>query len=326
MPNSIFSIATESDFNAAAIAVFNYQAINNVTYKKYIDLLGIDIKTISTIQQIPFLPISFFKTHAIISGKLPTEITFSSSGTSGYNTSKHEVCDLQLYKASFLKSFQLFYGNPKDYCFIALLPSYLEREGSSLIYMIDEFISQSTHPLSGFYPQIDEKFITMLRTIENQTKGKVVLWGVTFALLQLAEQYEFDLRNFIVMETGGMKGRRKELTRYELYEILTEKLHVQNIHSEYGMTELLSQAYSKNDGNFACPPWMKILIREVNDPFTLLPINKTGAINVIDLANYYSCSFIATDDAGKLLDNNSFEVLGRIDNSDMRGCNLMVSL
>lgn len=282
-----------------------------------------------TIKDIPFLPIQFFKTNVITTTNFEPEIIFESSGTTGENISRHFVKKLSLYKKSFLNGFKLFYGNPEELCILALLPGYLDRQNSSLITMADQLIKLSGHSHSGFYLHNHEKLYQTL--VHNEIrKQPVLLIGVTFALLDFAEKYSIELTYTTVMETGGMKGRREEITREEVHTFLKEKLKLQNIHSEYGMTELLSQAYSKEKGLFKCPPWMKILIREENDPFEITASPKNdkpaiGLLNIIDLANIYSCSFIATDDVGKLYHNESFEVLGRRDNSDMRGCSLLTA-
>lgn len=324
LTNDIFNINSEQSFNNIAIEVFKFQYENNPTYNQFCKLLNIDTNKITQTHEIPFLPIEFFKSHEIKSGNFDEEVVFLSSGTTGQNQSKHYVKDLLIYQTSYTKAFEFFYGNIKDYCVLALLPSYLEREGSSLIYMMDDFIKKSNHPKSGFFLNNEAFLIENLQFL-TKNKQKTILFGVSFALLDLAEKYEIDLSDVIIMETGGMKGRREELTRNELHNIYKESFNVKNIHSEYGMTELLSQAYSKRDGVFNTPPWMKVLIRDVNDPLSLLNNNKTGGINIIDLANIYSCSFIATQDLGKLNNDQSFEVLGRFDNSDIRGCNLLIS-
>ncbi len=324
LEKQVFDIQNEHDFEKAALAIFRYQALHNAVYKRYLELLKVNVEAIHHIEKIPFLPISFFKQEKIVTGQFEPAIVFTSSGTTGMVNSAHYVKDEQLYIKSFLQCFRQFYGDEKDYTFICLLPSYLERAGSSLIYMMDYLVKASGKPQSGFYPQLNDDFIAVIKTLQQDKTQKVFFIGVTFALLELAEQYPCDLSNFIIMETGGMKGRRKEITRAELYEILQQNLNAKAIHSEYGMTELLSQAYSKENGQFFCPKHMKVLIRDLNDPFTLLATNKTGVINVIDLANIYSCTFIATQDAGKVLNNGSFEVLGRVDHSDVRGCNLLM--
>ncbi len=321
----IFTITSPSEFKQLALDVFRFQASKNEVYKQYVTALKINIDTVNDIKQIPFLPIEFFKTHKITTASANniSEQLFTSSGTTGTIQSKHYVNDVSIYEKSYLKAFELFYGNVQDYCILALLPSYLERDGSSLIYMVDDLINKSKHPESGFYLNNYDELISKINKLEQQ-KQKTILIGVTYALLDLTEKQNFNLKHTIIMETGGMKGKRKEMVREELHTILCKGFGVNVIHSEYGMTELLSQAYSKGNGIFNCPPWMQVLIRDTNDPFTFLPYNKTGGINVIDLANINSCSFIATQDLGKMFPDNSFEVLGRYDNSDIRGCNLLV--
>ena len=322
--DSIFNIHNPSEFKALALEVFHYQASENVLYKRYIKALKVNVPEVKELEQIPFLHIEFFKTHCIHTGNQETTAKiFTSSGTTGSAQSKHYVNDITVYERSYQKGFECFYGHIEEYCILALLPSYLERVGSSLIYMADDLIKQSKHPQSGFYLHNYQELINVLKQLNDQ---KVILLGVTYALLEIAEQLKmpFENKNLVIMETGGMKGKRKEMVREELQAALCKNFGVKQIHSEYGMTELLSQAYSKGDGIFNCPPWMRILIRDTNDPLTILPSGKTGGINVIDLANIHSCSFIATQDLGKLWDNNSFEVLGRFDNTDIRGCNLLV--
>jgi phenylacetate-coenzyme A ligase PaaK-like adenylate-forming protein len=321
--DKIFNIRSSMDFETLALEVFRYQAKNNDTYSKYLNYLGIIPGSIYKLNRIPFLPIEFFKTRKIITGKdVPGKI-FTSSGTTGAGTSKHYVTDISLYQESFTRTFQYFYGNPEQYCILALLPSYLEREGSSLIYMMDYLIKKSNNPESGFYlDKLDDLAEKIVRLREQNQK--ILLFGVSFALLNLAEKYKPDLSGQIVMETGGMKGRKHEIIREELHEILCKAFNTKLIHSEFGMTELLSQAYSKGDGIFHTPPWMKVLIRDGYDPLSYVKKGRSGGINVIDLANYNSCSFIETRDLGRLLPDGGFEVSGRFDSSDIRGCNLMV--
>lgn len=319
----IFNVRSSTDFETLALEVFQYQAKNNKTYSNYLNYLGIIPGNTHQLDQIPFLPIEFFKTCKIITAKdVPGKI-FTSSGTTGTGTSKHYVTDISWYRESFTRTFQYFYGNPEQYCILALLPSYLEREGSSLIYMMDYLIKKSNNPESGFYldklDTLEEKIIRLRE--QNQ---KILLFGVSFALLDLAEKYKPDLSGQIVMETGGMKGRKEEIIREELHKVLNKAFNTKVIHSEFGMTELLSQAYSKGDGIFHTPPWMKVLIRDGYDPLSYVKKGQTGGINVIDLANYNSCSFIETRDLGRLLPKGGFEILGRFDSSDVRGCNLMV--
>ncbi|MGX1928476.1 LuxE/PaaK family acyltransferase [Flagellimonas sp. 2504JD4-2] len=318
----IFSISSQTDFKELALKVFAFQFQHNPTYRAYCDHLQKSPSNVFHIPDIPFLPIEFFKTQWVVSSTKAPQAIFESSGTTSDNTSKHHVADLSLYEKSFVEGFNTFYGPVEDYCILALLPSYLEREGSSLIYMVNDLIKQSKHPSSGFYLNNLSELSQKLNGLQDQGT-KILLIGVSFALLDLAEQFEMPLRNTIVMETGGMKGRRKELIREELHSILKKAFQVPEIHSEYGMTELLSQAYSKGDGLFECPPWMQIVTRDTEDPLGIQSHEKTGGINVIDLANVYSCSFIATQDLGKTYANRTFEVLGRFDHSDVRGCNLM---
>lgn len=319
----IFNINTEADFEHLALKVFKFQFENNAVYRSFCDLLNIYVTDVKSIKDIPFLPIQFFKSHKVLCDCFKEETVFTSSGTTGQTVSKHYVSNLNLYKKSFLKGFEQFYGNIEDYTILALLPSYLDRDGSSLIYMVEDLIKRSHSKKSGFYLNNLDELNTVL--IEQENNGnKTLLIGVSFALLDLVETYQFQLRHTIVMETGGMKGRRKELIRSELHELLEKGFGVNKIHSEYGMTELLSQAYSKGNGIFECPNWMRILARDTEDALTILDTSQTGGINVIDLANLYSCSFIATQDLGKVFPDNSFEILGRFDSSDIRGCNLMV--
>ncbi len=321
--NDIFNIKTEEDFKSMALKVFRFQFENNPVYRSFCDLLYIHPSDVTHLVDIPFLPIQFFKSHQVLCNTDLTQKVFTSSGTTGSITSKHYIKDLKIYEESFRKGFHHFYGNIEDYALLALLPSYLEREDSSLIYMVEQLISDSKHPKSGFYLNNYSELHNTL-TLLNQRDEKVLLIGVSFALLDLTEKYQFQLNQTIIMETGGMKGRRKELIRDELHAILKNGFGVEAIHSEYGMTELLSQAYSKGNGVFECPPWMKILTRDTEDALTLNPTNKTGGINVIDLANIYSCSFVATQDLGKVHTDGTFEIIGRFDTSDIRGCNLMV--
>ncbi len=319
----IFSISSEDAFHRLALDVFKFQFETNSVYRSFCDLLYKHPSAINRIEDIPFLPIQFFKSHEVLSSKAQIEETFSSSGTTGTITSKHFVSDLSVYEQSFRKGFNNFYGNISDYTILALLPNYLERKGSSLVYMVNDMIQQSHYPESGFYLDNITELKDQLITLDSKGK-KILLIGVSFALLDMIERYQFSLKNTIVMETGGMKGRRKELVRDELHNILKQGFGVSQIHSEYGMTELLSQAYSKGNGRFTCPNWMRILTRDPEDALTLQQQGKTGGINVIDLANINSCSFIATQDLGHVYDDNSFEIIGRFDSSDIRGCNLMV--
>lgn len=321
--NRIFNIKDQTDFLKIALEIFDYQYNKNTVYQNFITSLGKNHDAIKTPDDIPFLPVEFFRNQKIVTGDLPVEMIFETSGTTGVAPGKHFVNDLSLYEESFLKTFSLFYGDPGEYLIFALLPSYTDREGSSLVYMADKLIERSLHTLSGFYKGNIEDLLKAIRKA-NTGDQKILLFGVSFALLDLAEKQSPDLSGVIVMETGGMKGRRKELTRLELHTILKEKFNVTSIHSEYGMTELMSQAYSKGDGIFYCPPWMKVVIRDPQDPLTLYTgTGRTGGINIIDLANINSCSFIATGDLGRLHEDGGFEVLGRFDSSDIRGCNLL---
>lgn len=322
-PTAIFSISGKKDFEKIAMKVFRYQYENNLVYQKFCDLIKRNPDNVKSVIDVPFLPIQFFKSHNVLSSTEAIQQTFTSSGTTGMQTSRHLVTDITIYQESYRKGFSEFYGNIENYCVLALLPSYLEREGSSLIYMVEDLIELSNHPDSGFYLNNYDELILKLEELDNSGQN-VLLIGVTYALLDLVDQHKFDLMNTIIMETGGMKGKRKEMIREELHTILCNGFGVPTIHSEYGMTELLSQAYSLGNGIFECPPWMQIIIRDPEDALTLLPEGKNGGINVIDLANINSCSFIATQDLGKKYPNHSFEVLGRFDNSDIRGCNLMV--
>lgn len=321
--NEIFSIASEEDFNNAALDIFKFQFKNNGVYRSFCDLLYKHPSDIKRIEDIPFLPIQFFKSHKVICSTSTVEEVFSSSGTTGAITSKHFVTDRSIYEQSFRQGFNTFYGNIKDYTILALLPNYLEREGSSLIYMVNDMIKASGQPESGFYLNNLEALKKQLIALDSEGK-KIMLIGVSFALLDLVESHQFQLKNTIVMETGGMKGRRKELVRDELQTILKQGFGVSKIHSEYGMTELLSQAYSHGDGLFKCPNWMRVLTRDPEDALTLQKRGKTGGINVIDLSNINSCAFIATQDLGRVYIDHSFEIIGRFDSSDIRGCNLMV--
>lgn len=319
----IISIQTTKEFHKTAMKVFRFQFQHNEVYQKYCLLLRKSPENVKHITEIPFLPIEFFKSKEVLSTIDPIQTTFTSSGTTGIITSKHHVTDLSFYEASFRSAFSKFYGNIEDYAVLALLPSYLEREGSALIYMAKDFIEGSNHPDSGFYLHNYKELAQKLIQLDSDGQN-VLLLGVTYALLDMIELQKFELKNTIVMETGGMKGKRKEMIREELHTLLTDGFGVHKIHSEYGMTELLSQAYSFGDGVFECPPWMDILIRDTEDPLSLIETEKTGGINIIDLANINSCSFIATQDLGKKYNNATFEVLGRFDNADVRGCNLMV--
>lgn len=337
-PHRIFDLkANDPDFQELCLRVFRFQAYNNPIYALFLKHLRIPVDEVYKLTQIPFLPIEFFKSHRVVSGTASAEIVFTSSGTTGTQTSSHEVLDLELYQRSFRQTFQQFYGDPAEMTILALLPSYLERAGSSLIHMVDDLIDQSQYPESGYFLYEHEELSEKLLDLRRKGR-KVLLLGVSYALLDYADFLAAsdsktatelstalaDFPELIVMETGGMKGRRREMIREELHQILVKAFKRPAIQSEYGMTELLSQAYSKANGIFECPPWMKIILRDTNDPFSEVQAGQSGGINVIDLANFYSCSFIATQDLGRMHEGGRFEVLGRFDQSDIRGCNLMI--
>ncbi len=324
LSQKIFEIENDETFEKLALEIFRMQSTNNSIYNQYIQHLKIDSKKIDRIEKIPFLPIQFFKYHQIVTGTQQTEQIFISSGTTDANISKHYVGDINLYERSFITAFEHFYGDTNQYCILALLPSYLERQGSSLVYMVNNLIYRSNNCESGFYLNQINELAQKLNKLSDE-KQKILLIGVSFALLELVETHNLQLNNTIIMETGGMKGRRKELTRPELHQILKQGFGVQNIHSEYGMTELLSQAYSKGEGIFKTPAWMKILVRDLYDPFSYLPYLYNGGVNVIDLANLNSCCFIETSDIGVVYKDGSFSVNGRFDYSDIRGCNLLAT-
>jgi hypothetical protein len=309
-------------FDELAVALFRHQFLYNPVYYHYCSHLQVTLEQVKVAADIPFLPVSFFKTHEVKTGVFEPEAIFTSSTTTGSTPSRHLVKNLDLYEQSFMKAFHLFYGSPQQYVILALLPSYLEREGSSLILMADRLIRESGHPQSGFYLHNLAALQETFQLLEKQ-QNPVLLLGVTFALLDFAEQFPTVLKNTIIMETGGMKGKRKEMIRQEVHEALTKRLGVSLVHSEYGMTELLSQAYSNGNGLYKCPPWMKVVLSDPNDPLQVLSTGKTGLINIIDLANIHSCAFIQTSDIGKTYADGSFEVLGRLDQSDIRGCSLM---
>lgn len=320
----IFKIRSAEAFNEIALEIFRYQHKMNLIYSEYTGHLGINQDRIEKYEDIPFLPISFFKDHKIVSGNAEEEEIFYSSGTSGMKPSSHYVLDPALYKESFMKGFTSFYGDPGKYRILGLLPSYLERKGSSLVFMVNEMIKSGGHKESGFFLSDFDQLSAVLKDL-SLTGKKTLLIGVSFALVDFAENHGFPLdENIIIMETGGMKGRREEITRQALHQKLCDALSIKEIHSEYGMTELLTQAYSKGDGRFRCPPWMKVIIRDIQDPFYFLPPGESGAINIIDLANIHSCAFIETQDIGRMHHDGSFEVLGRTDASDIRGCSLMI--
>lgn len=321
LQQKIFTVTAEN-FEEVALQVFRFQYKNNAVYHEYVNTLKKNIDTINSIEQIPFLPISFFKTHKIIAANT-FEKVFESSGTTGQTTSKHYIHSLSLYEESFMQCFHNFFGNVNNYCILGLLPSYLERENSSLVYMVNYLIEKSQHTQSGFFLNEYDKLNSTIQQLE-QTQQPYLLFGVTFALLHFSEIFQGKISCGSIIETGGMKGRGKELIRTELHEILKAKFNTENISSEYGMTELLSQAYLNSKQKFEAPRWMKIIIRDVYNPFSYVEAGNTGAINVIDLANIYSCSFIETADLGKAFSDGTFEVLGRTDHSEIRGCNLLV--
>lgn len=312
-----------NNFGELALRVFQFQYQFNPTYQKYCKLLHIhDMNRVDSLDKIPFLPIEFFKAYEIKSTAFDADVVFSSSSTTGKGQSFHHVKNVEVYRQSFRQAFEHFYGSISEYSIFALLPSYLERHGSSLVYMLEDFIQLSNDNESGFYLHNHQELYEKLISAKQANK-KIILFGATFGLLDFADQYELNLEDAIIIETGGMKGRREELTRHEIHTYLKARLGVHQIHSEYGMTELLSQAYAPSDGIFYCPAWMKVCITDMNDPFEKLSVGKTGVINVIDLANIYSCSFIQTSDLGRLSEDGGFEILGRLDYSDLRGCSLL---
>ena len=319
--DKIFNV-DDKNFEQIAFEVFRFQYINNNIYKSYCDLLKKTPSNIGDISGIPFLPISFFKSHSVMCTKKYDKV-FHSSGTTNENLSKHYVSDIHIYEQSFLKNFIDNYGDPKDYVILGLLPNYMENENSSLIYMVNNLIELSESNDSGFFLKEYDFIIEKMKSLARENK-KIILVGVSYALLDLTESKNLNFENTIIIETGGMKGRRREMIKKELHETLKERTGLKKIHSEYGMTELLSQAYSKGDGIFSCPNWMRVFIRDINDPNFLYSNNKSGGINIIDLANINSCSFIATEDMGSLHKNGNFEIMGRIDHTDTRGCNLLV--
>lgn len=326
--NTVFNQLSDDDFLKQSLEIFHFQYENNPVYKNWVNLLKVDISEVTKLEKIPFLPIEFFKHHKILSCPIHSQtIEFTSSSTTSQTPSTHFVNDISIYEESFLKGFHLFYGPPEEYCILALLPNYLQRKGSSLVYMCKRLIEDSNHPYSGFFLENIDELILKINELK-QSSQKVLLIGVSYALMDLSDRGVKLNENFIVMETGGMKGTRKELLKPELHTYLKTRFNVNSIHSEYGMTELLSQAYSLGNGLFQSPPWMKFLIREVDDPLQIRNDFKTGGINVIDLANINSCSFIATKDLGRLVKTASnkieLELMGRYDHSDVRGCNLMM--
>ncbi len=320
----IFTISSTEEFNALALELFEWQASENPVYKAYLSNLSVDINSTEHFSEIPFLPIGFFKNHKVISGNFEPACVFKSSGTSGMQASSHYVKDEEIYRKSYLKGFAHFYGSPSGYRFLGLLPSYLERRGSSLVDMVKGLMDESGFIENGFFLHEHEQLARQLKLLSS-SGDPTILIGVSFALLDFAEEFHFPLgRNIIMMETGGMKGRKEEITREEMHRQLSDAFGLSQIHAEYGMTELLSQAYSLGNGAFVTPPWMKVLVRDIQDPFCILPAGKTGALNIIDLANIHSCAFIETQDIGKINEDGTFEVLGRTDSSDVRGCSLMI--
>ncbi|NCI46091.1 LuxE/PaaK family acyltransferase [Sediminibacterium soli] len=321
--NNIFSLTTGSgNFTAQCRELFRFQFEHNAVYRQWCGLIGKDLADDKTLTQIPALPISFFKTHEVVTGSFRPELLFESSGTTGMVTSRHRVKHTSLYQKSFREAFRRFYGEVKDWCVLGLLPAYLERQHSSLVYMVDDLVKASGHPQSGFYLNEFEQLSHTLQQLEAAGQNTLLI-GVTFGLLDFAEAFPQKLRHTTVMETGGMKGRKKEMTRAEVHHLLCSGLGVDRIHSEYGMTELLSQAYSKGGGRFTCPPWMRVLVRDEEDPLRVSETGR-GLLQVIDLANVHSCAYIATEDVGIVHADGSFEVWGRLDNSDIRGCSLLV--
>lgn len=321
---SILPTINESNFEDVALQVFKFQYKNNLLYQSYVNFLGKDASQINDVRGIPFLPIRFFKSHEVKTGIWQPEIIFTSSATTGVTPSQHAVASLEFYLKTATAAFEQAYGPLHEYHFLALLPSYLERRGSSLIAMIDHFVRADASGQSGYYLRNHAELVHAILKLKRSPK-RTILWGVSFALLDLAEEMDIDLSHCIIIETGGMKGRRKEWVREELHDYLCRRFHVKEIHSEYGMTELLSQAYSPGRGYFQCVPWMKVLIRELNDPMQTVSGDRIGGINVVDLANFNSCSFVETEDLGRVGQSGYFEVLGRADNSEVRGCNLLIT-
>jgi len=318
----IFSVSDDADFRRKALEIFRFQYDRNPVYKRFCDLTDRPPQSVKRIEDIPFLPVEFFKYFPVVSAPPPYDAVFESSGTTGMQRSRHYVKDLQIYRQSYATVFEMFYGPPSDWVILALLPSYLERNNSSLIHMMRDLVSRA-RPGSGFYLYNYDALYRRLQ--QSMDSGeKILLFGVSFALWDFAERYRPRLSNTVVMETGGMKGRKREPVREELHALLKEYFGISSVHSEYGMTELLSQAYSYGEGLFSSPPWMRVLIRDTEDPFDFTGPGKTGGINIIDLANVYSCSFLATRDLGKMHSDGRFEILGRFDNSDIRGCNLLL--
>ena len=322
--NDLLQISSEEEFENLSMELFKYQSKNNHVYSKYLDLLGINDSSVTKLDHIPFLPIQFYKSQPIRTGDWEADKVFESSGTTGQIRSRHYVRSLDWYNRVSARIFEKCYGKPDQYDILALLPSYLERDGSSLVYMVDYFIQLSNSKSSQFVLNEYEKVLNTIELSRKQGRS-VILFGVTFALLDMAERYQTDFSNVIVIETGGMKGRREELTRSQVHQKLRESFRGVSIHSEYGMTELLSQAYALKGGIFKCPAWMNVRLRDITDPFSYVPEGATGGVNIIDLANFDTCSFIETEDLGRMKDKNTFEILGRFDNSEIRGCNILVS-
>lgn len=318
----IFGIKSKQEFERLALHIFRLQAVTVPCYREYCAHIGVNVTKVTHVLDIPYLPIQFFKTHSIYNPKETPELVFSSSRTTGQIPSLHKVVDSRFYEKSIFKGFNHFYGSVDGYCVLALLPSYLEREGSSLVHMAGQFINASRFKESGFYLKDYDRLVVTLSDLERR-RIPTLLLGVSFALLELAQNYPIKLNHTLVMETGGMKGRRKEMIREELHDVLKNAFKVEKIHSEYGMTEMLSQAYAQNPNQYHTPPWMKIYIRDSEDPLSLVSEGKTGGINVVDLANLHSCSFIATQDLGKVNADGSIQILGRFDHAEVRGCNLM---
>lgn len=327
---NIFNILTDDDFVNASLKTFRYQYNNIEVYRKFVDYLKINPNEVDELTKIPFLPIEMFKNHQILDTNVTTDLFFQSSGTTQMNLSKHFIADPNIYEESIYKSFEKFIGKPEDFIFLGLLPSYLEKQNSSLIYMVDYLMKKSAKPENGYFLYNHSDLFELLNTLQDK---KVILFGVSFALLDFIDYCHSErsgeslnfLENLVVIETGGMKGRKEEMTKDELLKILQQGFKTDKIYSEYSMTELLSQAYSLGENIYQCPNWMKILVRNAEDPFNYEKEGRTGAINIIDLANIHSCSFIATQDLGKTLTEGKFQVLGRIDHSDIRGCSLLIS-
>jgi len=323
--SEIFSLSNGADFEAMALRLFRFQAKHNAVYREYLSYLRTDVSSVHALKDIPYLPIQFFKTHRVITNPagLPVQEVFRSSGTTGQKHSLHEVVNRDFYQHSLLQGFERAYGNPQKYAFLGLLPNYLENKQASLIFMVKELMRASGGKNNGFFLNNFGDLDLTIRLLEDEGKP-YILFGVSYALIDFANAYQPRIKKGIVMETGGMKGTRKEMTKQELHKLLREKLNVAAIHSEYGMTELLSQAYSKGDGIFRLPPWMRIAIRDPYDPFSHLPSGRVGGVNVIDLANVYSCAFIETQDLGRVDQEGHFEMVGRFDQAEVRGCNLLV--